>query len=315
MKKELWATKELVLKNIANIRRLEFNQNAVRRDIVSRFSDDEEFLRKIIVLDRLTFKYCPEKIRNDKKIAAYVIKKFPYLRNFLGTELKKELENLKGNEIEYLFIDDDLESLIDKDFADELFESGVETIFEHTSKKIKGNRQLIKDRLEKGAAWYLFEATPELRKDMELWTIAIEKDPDIYTDSRATFAHKKKELTLLAIEGTKNNDVLKYASEELKDDEEVVAAAVKKDILNIKYASTRFQADEKISFLAFENGMRKMYRYQNLDPENGQDFYILSFISEYQDLPKATLINFNKFIKELRASGKELEELEKEYIK
>lgn len=228
-------------------------------------------------------------------------------------ELIKELIE---HEMTYLFLDDEQEEMLKNDtsIADEVFNAGIDIVFEETSEKIRGNKEIAKKMIAK-SGFYIFDFTEDLQKDMELWELAIKKDVDVYTDSRATFAHNNKKLTLLAINNSIfGRDILKNTSEELKDDEEVVVPAIEKDILNLRFASERLQKDKKICFVAFKNGMKKMYSYQNIEPEIGHDYYVRTFVSEYQDkeLPKQSLINFNIFLKELR-NGKQLEDLEKEY--
>lgn len=212
-------------------------------------------------------------LASDKKTALQILKDNPDNLEFVSPTLRNDRELIMSviskPENGYYFKYASAELRDDEELARLSLRINT-SAFEHLSKRLRSKKDLVRDVVKK-SGHDLNYASPALKDDPEIVKIAAIQYPHILSqlapkfreddefmrqiveangDAITVASTKLKDDKNLAIKSfltTKSVSILQSLSERLRDDEEVVEAAVRKNQAYLSYASKRIKGDKKIA--------------------------------------------------------------------
>ena len=209
---------------------------------------DKVFVLEVVKLQGLSLSDIAANLKGNKEIILAAVKQYGSALDYASENLKNDKEVVlaavkqNGNALEYA--SENLKS------NKEVVLAAVKQIgdaLEYASENLKNDKEVILAAVKQNGD-ALFYASKELQADKQLVLEVFKSKGEFFNwhvlDHVSENLKNDKEVVLAAVK--QSGYALEYASENLKNDKEVVLAAVKTDSDAIGYASKKLQADKDV---------------------------------------------------------------------
>ena len=247
---EFQGDKELAFKAVSSYGRALF-------DLSEELQNDPEFVLAAVKSDGIVLKDLKDKFKNDPRIVLAAVEQNGYALRYASDSLRSSkeiaLEATRNNSYAYRFIGEELKS--DLKLAQIAISDDWRNL-QYVSSSLKNDKEVAMIAVkENGSA---LEYTSEgLRKNLKIAYTAVKSNPLSlrYLDQslRADF-----DLVKLAINNDQSGLALSFASEDLRNNKELVINAVRRSGYALKYASRNLRNDKDIVLEAIANDPRSL---------------------------------------------------------
>ena len=193
----------------------------------------------------------------------------------------------------------------DKEIAEQALKNNGSNI-KYFSENIKNDYEIAKIAVEKDGT-YISYVSEELKKNREFVKIALKQNgyafmdvSDYYADDREMLLFALKNLGTIYSYMLQNDEyvgLICFASDRLKDDEEIVIEASKEDMKAFQYASKRLKSDKSFIFKL----LSEISKYSKNNPEYDELDYFIDFI--FKTIDKTYKTDKDFFLKLVKIDG------------
>ena len=261
-------------------------------DLKKAYWHDKDWVMWAIKKDVHNFKYADPTLKRDEEIIFYALKKSPFVYTYLEEDFKQEYFIKKILKKKILILDllriDNSPLLNDKKFILYAIEHGhAYGAYACASEELKKDSLIIANALEADPRVLLLldpekrndkknalklvsskglrleKMHPELQNDRDVVLAAINNDPDAYCFASEELQYDKEIIhTVIFSDGYRSGYFL--LPKDLRADKNLAIAAVKRDAINLFYASPKLRRDEQLRKL-YEEGRGYPYEESSRD--------------------------------------------------
>lgn len=268
---------------------------------------DEEFLLSLIKFDGRVLYYASDSLKNNREFILTAYKVNSTSIKYVGKELlynDKEIIKLAVNSDCSLFKYANKDLKQDKNFISEIiFPTGDNNkIMKFVDEKLKDDKEFMMQLMKKrNVAKYLSE---RLKMDVDIAILAAQTN-GFWEMSEKLRRNKEVMIYILTHVNCITSEVLKYASDELKNDKKFILKSFKRfsPEIVLKNASEELRKDKDINIAAIKEGLEVFYideKYKNdpdillaIDNLNRNYQRYLQSLEEIKDSTSNSSDNFN----------------------
>jgi len=226
------------------------------KKLTDNYKKDKELISIAVENNSEVFKYVPQEIKEDRDFVLSLLKKEGRLFEYLSDELKKDKELVLIAVASDGYVLDDLHETLkaDKEIVFEAVKSHPKSLaYAHDSMKDDMDiASYIIDNCIDAFKYVSPVAKTTIFNDKELMIKLLKSNLDYILYLKDEWKDDKEFMLKLILESPSPN-ILKYASDKLKADRDLVLEAIKHNGYALCYASTMLQQDKELFMLAIKD--------------------------------------------------------------